>query len=101
MLTVSAISVFGDINDNLYGATRNKSILLGLAKNDPDAMISAFSRSWGRSDEPYHSISFDDVREAANINAGPLGNSIISTLGELLIDPQNYNEVVQKCCLTT
>lgn len=89
---VSAISVYGDINDNLYGATRNKSILVGLAANDPYAMTEAFARSWGRSDEIYKSVSFDDVREPLGIDLGPIGNSIISTIGELVIDPQNFNE---------
>ena len=93
---VSAISVYGDINDNLYGATRNKSILLGLIEKDPHAMVEAFARSWGRSDDIYKSVSFDDIREAAGIDAGVLGNSFISTIGELIIDPQNFREVYDR-----
>lgn len=93
---VSAISLYGDINDNLYGATRIKSIMLGLVTNDSKAMVDAMSRSWGYSDDIYKAISFDDVRQGAGVELGPLGNSIVSTLGELLVDPQNYNEVIIK-----
>jgi len=93
---VSAISLYGDINDNLYGATRVKSIMLGLVKNDSKAMVDAMSRSWGYSDDIYHQITFDDIRQGAGVELGPLGNSIVSTLGELLVDPQNYNEVIIK-----
>lgn len=93
---VSAISIYGDINDNLYGATRNKAILLGLAEGDPNAMVEAVARSWGEGDEIYRSVMFDDIREAVGIDASPIGNSIISTVGELLIDPQNFNEVYQR-----
>lgn len=93
---VSAISLYGDFNDNLYGATRNKAILVGLASGDPNAMVDAMARSWGRSDEIYKSVAFDDVREAAGIDLLPAGNALINTLGEILIDPQNYAEVAQK-----
>lgn len=93
---VSAISLYGDFNDNVYGATRNKAILVGLASGDPNAMVDAMARSWGRSDEIYKSVAFDDVREAAGIDLLPAGNSLINTLGEILIDPQNYAEVAQK-----
>lgn len=93
---VSAVSLMGDINDNLYGATLRKSTLLGLFKNDPDAMVEAFARSWGQSDKPYYSVTFDDIRQAANIELGQFGNSLFSIAGELLIDPQNYTEVVGK-----
>ena len=91
---VSAISLYGDINDNLFGATRNKAILLGLVKNDPNAMIEGIARSWGNSDKMYHSISFDDVRQAAGIEGPPIVNSFISILGEILVDPQNFTEAV-------
>jgi len=93
---VSAISLYGDINDNIYGATRNKSILVGLLSGDSSAMTKALARSWGYSDEMYKSVSFDDVREAAGLELSPIGNSLFSTLGEILIDPQNYAEVAQK-----
>lgn len=92
---VSAISLIGDLNDNLYGATRNKSILLGLAKKDPNAMINAMSRAWGFSDEMYYSPTFDDIRQGLNVDLSPIGNSLFSVLGELIIDPQNYKELYQ------
>lgn len=93
---VSAISLYGDINDNLYGATRVKSILLGLAANDSKAMTDAIARSWGNTDDIYKSVTFDDIRQAAGVELGNFGNSLVSTLGELLVDPQNYNEVIIK-----
>lgn len=96
---VSAISLYGDFQDNVYGATRNKSILVGLASGDPNAMVETMARSWGRSDDIYKSVAFDDVREAAGIDLTPVGNSLVSVLGEILIDPQNYAEVAQKLSL--
>jgi hypothetical protein len=90
---VSAISLYGDINDNLYGATMRKSILVGALSGREQDMIDAFTRSWGMHDDIYKSVMFDDVRQAAGIDIGPLGNSLISTIGEILIDPQNAFEV--------
>lgn len=92
---VSAFSLWGDINDNLFGATANKAMLIGLGKGDASAQTKALARAWGYSDEPYYSPMFDDVRQAFNIDLGNLGNSIISTIGEVLIDPQNRSEVAQ------
>lgn len=93
---VSAISVYGDINDNLYGATRNKAILLGLAEGDSDAMVRAMGQSWGEDPGIFQSVMFDDIREATGIDLGPFGNSLVSTIGELLIDPQNFNEIYDR-----
>lgn len=94
--SVSAIALYGDINDNLYGATRNKATLLGLVTGDENAMVEALGRSWGRGDDIYKSVTFDDIREAAGLDLTPIGNSVFSTLGELLIDPQNAFEVKMK-----
>lgn len=94
--TVSAISLYGDINDNLYGATRNKAILLGVVSGDSKAMTDAMARSWGYSDDMYRSVMFDDIRQATGKDLGYLGNTVVSTLGELLMDPQNMFEVKQK-----
>ena len=91
---VTAMSIYGDFNDNMYGATRNKAILLGLAKNDPDAKKKAIARAWGFSNEMTYAINFDDVRQAFGIETGvPFLNSLISVAGEMLIDPQNFHEV--------
>jgi len=89
---VSAISLMGDLNDNLYGATRMKSILVGAVAGDASEMTKAMARSWGHSDEMYKSVTFDDVRETAGLDLSPIGNSIFSVIGEMLIDPQNWYE---------
>jgi hypothetical protein len=89
---VTAISLVGDINDNLYGATRYKSVLLGLASGDSGAMTKAMAESWGYNDGLYKSVTFDDIREALNLNLSPIGNSIFSVVGEMIIDPQNWYE---------
>lgn len=94
---VSAFSVVGDLNDNLFGATARKATLLGLAKGDPHAQTEALARAWGYSNEDiYYNPGFDDIREAAGIDLGNLGNSFLSTVGEILIDPQNYTEIAEK-----
>lgn len=94
---VTAFSLVGDLNDNLFGATMNKATLLGLAKGDPKAQTEALARAWGYSNEDiYYNPSFDDIRDAAGINLGNVGNSIISTIGEILVDPQNRSEIADK-----
>ena len=95
---VSAFSLWGDINDNLFGATARKATLLGLAKNDPHAQTEALARAWGYSnDDTYYSPMFADVVEAFteehDIKLAPVVNSLIGVLGEVLIDPQNWNEI--------
>lgn len=94
---VTAFSLVGDLNDNLFGATMNKATLLGLAKGDPKAQTDALAKAWGYSNEDiYYNPTFDDIREAAGIDLGNVGNSIISTIGEILIDPQNRAEIADK-----
>lgn len=90
---VSAVSLYGDINDNLYGATRNKAILKGLITNDSKAMTDAMARAWGYSDEMTYAINFDDVRQATKFDGGPFVNALIGVIGEMVIDPQNMYEV--------
>lgn len=91
---VSALTLYGDLNDNLYGATRMKSILLGAIKKEPGTMREAFLQSWGYSDKGYKSVQADDIRQALGWELSPIGNSIFSTLGEIFLDPQNIFEVV-------
>lgn len=90
---VSMFSLYGDIQDNLYGATNVKSSLLGLASKDSSASVKALARAWGYSDDIYYSVMADDIRQAAGIDIGNLGNSILGTIGEILVDPQNLTEV--------
>lgn len=90
---VSMFSLYGDIQDNLYGATNVKSSLLGLASKDSSVAVKALARSWGYSDNIYYSVMADDVRQAAGIDIGNFGNSVLSTIGEILVDPQNLTEV--------
>lgn len=93
---VTAFSVIGDLNDNLYGATARKATLLGLVKGDPKAQTEALARAWGYSNEDiYYNPTFDDIRQAANIDLGNLGNSIVGVIGEVLIDPQNLSEIAK------
>jgi hypothetical protein len=89
---VSSIALYGDLNDNLYGAARYKSILYGLAKGETGAMTQAMAESWGYNKGMYKSIMFDDVREALGWELSPLGNSVFSVVGEMIIDPQNFHE---------
>lgn len=94
---VSVISLFGDVQDNLYGATRNKAILQGLVEGDPQARITALSRAWGQSDDPAYTLTAADVLEKTAIaGAPPVLKSILGVAGELLLDPRNYNEVLQR-----
>ena len=94
---VTAFSVVGDLNDNLFGATNIKSALLGLAKGDPSAQTKALARAWGKSNEDiYYNPMFDDVREAFGLDLGNLGNSVVGVIGEILVDPQNYAEVANR-----
>lgn len=94
---VTAFSVVGDLNDNLFGATQRKATLLGLASGDASAQTQAIARAWGQSNEDiYYNPSFDDIRQAAGIDLGNLGNSIVSTIGEILVDPQNISEIAEK-----
>ena len=94
---VSAFSVVGDLNDNLFGATARKATLLGLAKGDPHAQTDALARAWGMSDEDiYYNPTFDDIRQAAGINLGSFGNSIAGIIGEIFIDPQNKIETQER-----
>ena len=91
---VTAFSLIGDLNDNLYGATARKATLLGLVKGDPKAQTEALARAWGYSNEDiYYNPTFDDVRQAAGIDLGNLGNSVVGIIGEVLIDPQNLSEI--------
>ena len=95
---VSAFSLWGDINDNLFGATARKATLLGLAKGDPHAQTEALARAWGYSnDDTYYSPMFADVVEAIEERTGkefaPVVNSILGVIGEVIIDPQNWNEI--------
>lgn len=92
---VTALSVYGDINDNLYGATERKSLLVGMAGGS-EKMIEAMARSWGFSKEPFKSVAFDDIRQELGWDLTPFGNSIFSSLGEILIDPQNSYEMITK-----
>ena len=94
---VTAFSVVGDLNDNLFGATQRKATLLGLASGDASAQTKAIARAWGQSNEDiYYNPSFDDIRQATGIDLGNLGNSIVSTIGEILVDPQNISEIAEK-----
>lgn len=93
---VSVFSLAGDLNDNLFGATARKATLLGLAKGDPKAQTEAIARAWGYSDDTYYSPTFDAFRQAMGWDLGNFGNSLFSTLGEILIDPQNLTEISQK-----
>ena len=92
---ISAYSVYGDINDNLYGATEKKATLMALATGDPNARIKALARSWGYGPEIYNNVSIAEARQAAGINLGNLGNSLFDTIGEIIIDPENITEVAQ------
>lgn len=93
---VSAFSLVGDLNDNLFGATARKATLIGLAKGDPKAQTDALARAWGFSDtDTYYSPTFDDVRQALGWELSPIGNSLFSTIGEVLVDPQNLSEIAQ------
>ena len=94
---VTAFSVIGDLNDNLFGATARKATLLGLAKGDPHAQTEALARAWGYSNEDiYYNPTFDDIRQAVGIDLGNIGNSILGIVGEVLIDPQNLSEIADK-----
>lgn len=94
---VSAISLFGDIQDNLFGATRTKSILLGLAANDPKAKTDAIARAWGYSDKPAYVLTAADIIESTDglKSAPPIVKSILGVAGEIILDPRNFNEMVQ------
>jgi hypothetical protein len=95
---VSAISLFGDIQDNLYGATRNKAILLGLAAGDPQAKVDALARAWGYSDEPAYVLTAADIIEKVDKlkDAPNAVKSLLGVAGEILLDPRNYDEFLQK-----
>lgn len=94
---VTAFSVVGDLNDNLFGATARKATLLGLAKGDPHAQTEALAKAWGYSNEDiYYNPTFDDIRQAVGIDLGNIGNSILGIVGEVLIDPQNLSEIADK-----
>lgn len=92
---VNAFTLWGDVNDNLFGATRLKTNLLGLASGSSDAQQEAFNRAWGFGDNIYNSPTMAEVREASGLNLGNFGNSILDTLGEIFIDPENYSEVAE------
>jgi len=94
---VSAISLFGDIQDNLYGATRTKSILLGLADNDPNAKRDALARAWGYSDKPAYVLTAADIIEKTDVlkDAPPIVKSVLGVVGEIVLDPRNFDEMVQ------
>lgn len=91
---VTAFALVGDLNDNLFGATARKATLLGLIKGDASAQTDAIARAWGFSNtDTYYSPTFDDVRQALGWEFSPIGNSLFSTIGEILIDPQNLSEI--------
>jgi hypothetical protein len=94
---VSAISLFGDLQDNLYGATRTKAILLGLASDDPNAKRDAIARAWGYSDKPAYALSAADVIEEVDAlkNAPPIVKSVLGVVGEIILDPRNFDEMIQ------
>ena len=93
---VSAFSLWGDINDNLFGATARKAALIGLAKGDPKAQKEALARAWGYSDDIYYSPMFSDVIEGTKLAEIPVVSSVISVLGEILIDPRNAMEIKEQ-----
>lgn len=98
---VTAFSLVGDLNDNLFGATARKATLIGLAKGDASAQTDALARAWGFSNtDTYYSPMFDDVRQALGWDLSPIGNSLFSTIGEILIDPQNLSEIAVEVQLT-
>lgn len=92
---VSAISLFGDIQDNVYGATRNKAILQGLITGNPEEMANAIGRAWGYSDEPAYAIGASDLVESAMPDAPNFVKSVLGVVGEIVLDPRNYKEVMQ------
>jgi len=96
----NGIGIFGDINDNLFGATIRKSQMASILSGDDKQTFSSFFKSsWGdvgSDDRLFHSIMFADVREAAGIDTKvPIINSVIDVVGEMLVDPQNYVEAYQ------
>jgi hypothetical protein len=96
----NGIGIWGDINDNLFGATLRKSQMASLLDKESGVSFSElFEKSWGINkdgDEMFYSIMFSDVRQAAKIDLKvPLLNSLIDIVGETLVDPQNYVEAYQ------
>ena len=94
---VSAISLFGDLQDNLFGATRTKSILLGLASNDPNAKRDALARAWGYSEKPSYVLTAADIVEEIDAlkKAPPIVKSVLGVVGEIVLDPRNFDEMTQ------
>lgn len=93
---VSAISLFGDIQDNIYGSTRVKSIVLGLVKNDPNAQRDAMARAWGFSDERAYVINAADIVEETPLlkNLPAFPKSVLGVVGEMILDPRNLDEML-------
>ena len=94
---VAAISLYGDLQDNLYGATRTKSILLGLADNDPNAKRDALARAWGYSEKPAYVLTAADIVEKTDVlkDAPSIVKSVLGVVGEIVLDPRNFDEMVQ------
>lgn len=95
----NGIGIWGDVSDNLFGATMRKSQLAILTDGDA-SFKELFEGSWGittKKDDIFQSITFSDVRKGAGVNfeTVPILNSAIDIIGETLVDPQNYVEAYE------